>query len=239
MQGLGPSADRQRERGCRASARLDRESGRDISAAPLQWMRRYEELILPDVVSQTTKRQGRRASIRGRTMGKWTTQSPPSAGSWHGTLRDWQRFMPVFFRPEPNRAWLNTTGSSPYRRRVDADLHPSRRRPGRPQAPCWHLAFNGSRHNPLQELCSWRDEVIALGGSSAEEPRQESFGAESWLKDPEGQRFLLLVTHQKNHPRKRSESSRRLKQPMCSLPALDLAHHRQKAVVGRGNPGPI
>ena len=78
---------------------------------------------------------------------------------------------------------------------------PSRRRPwpasGAVLAPCLQRV---TRHNPLQELRSWRDEVIALGGSSAEEPRQESFGAESWLKDPEGQRFLLLVTQSKESP---------------------------------------
>ena len=78
---------------------------------------------------------------------------------------------------------------------------PSRRRPwpasGAVLAPCLQRVTS---HNSLEDLRSWRDGVIALGGSSTEEPRQESFGAECWLKDPEGQRFLLLVIQSKEAP---------------------------------------
>lgn len=61
-------------------------------------------------------------------------------------------------------------------------------------APCLQRVTS---HSPLDELRAWRAEVIAMGGSSPEDPRQESFGAECWLTDPEGQRFLLLVTQAK------------------------------------------
>ncbi len=36
-------------------------------------------------------------------------------------------------------------------------------------------------------------DAIALGAALADAPRQESFGAEAWLLDPEGNRLLLLV----------------------------------------------
>ena len=72
---------------------------------------------------------------------------------------------------------------------------PSRGRPwpaiGSALAPCLQRRV---QTDPLQELQAWHQHVIDLGGRSSEEPRQESFGAECWLEDPEGQRFLLLVT---------------------------------------------
>ena len=72
---------------------------------------------------------------------------------------------------------------------------PSRSRPwpaiGSALAPCLQRRV---QTDPLQELQAWHQHVIDLGGRSSEEPRQESFGAECWLEDPEGQRFLLLVT---------------------------------------------
>jgi hypothetical protein len=39
----------------------------------------------------------------------------------------------------------------------------------------------------------WLDAAVALGAITAEPPRRESFGAEAWLLDPEGNRLLLLV----------------------------------------------
>ncbi|WP_216904146.1 VOC family protein [Synechococcus sp. CCY 9618] len=47
---------------------------------------------------------------------------------------------------------------------------------------------------PLEVLNAWLDGVLALGATAVEPPRQESFGAESWLADPEGNRLLLLVS---------------------------------------------
>ncbi|MFO7628667.1 MAG: hypothetical protein R6W06_03945 [Prochlorococcaceae cyanobacterium] len=42
-------------------------------------------------------------------------------------------------------------------------------------------------------LNTWIKEALELGASVADPPRQESFGAEAWLLDPEGNRLLLLV----------------------------------------------
>ena len=71
---------------------------------------------------------------------------------------------------------------------------PSRNRPwpaaGSALAPCLQRR---AKADPLLELQTWQQRVIQLGGRSTEEPRLESFGAECWLEDPEGQRFLLLV----------------------------------------------
>lgn len=42
-------------------------------------------------------------------------------------------------------------------------------------------------------LESWVTSALGLGASLQEPPRQEAFGAEAWLLDPEGNRLLLLV----------------------------------------------
>ncbi len=47
---------------------------------------------------------------------------------------------------------------------------------------------------PLQVLHDWLAVVQALGAVPVEPPRQEPFGAETWLADPEGNRLLLLVS---------------------------------------------
>jgi hypothetical protein len=47
---------------------------------------------------------------------------------------------------------------------------------------------------PLQALHDWLAVVLALGAVPVEPPRQEPFGAEAWLADPEGNRLLLLVS---------------------------------------------
>jgi predicted enzyme related to lactoylglutathione lyase len=42
-------------------------------------------------------------------------------------------------------------------------------------------------------LNSWIEAALGLGASLLDPPRQEPFGAEAWLLDPEGNRLLLLV----------------------------------------------
>jgi hypothetical protein len=42
-------------------------------------------------------------------------------------------------------------------------------------------------------LEAWISAASGLGASRLQPPRQESFGAEAWLLDPEGNRPLLLV----------------------------------------------
>jgi hypothetical protein len=73
---------------------------------------------------------------------------------------------------------------------------PSRRRP-RPRGE-GRLALCFSRPAgeapPLRVLHDWQAAVLALGAVPVEPPRQEPFGAEAWLADPEGNRLLLLVS---------------------------------------------
>jgi len=45
----------------------------------------------------------------------------------------------------------------------------------------------------LALLHAWIATALDLGASAEDPPRQESFGAEAWLLDPEGNRLLLLV----------------------------------------------
>ena len=47
--------------------------------------------------------------------------------------------------------------------------------------------------DPLGVLEAWITAALALGASRLEPPRQEPFGAEAWLLDPEGNRLLLLL----------------------------------------------
>lgn len=42
-------------------------------------------------------------------------------------------------------------------------------------------------------LATWIAAALEQGAALLEPPRQESFGAEAWLLDPEGNRLLLLV----------------------------------------------
>jgi len=42
-------------------------------------------------------------------------------------------------------------------------------------------------------LHAWIATALKLGASVDDSPRQEPFGAEAWLLDPEGNRLLLLV----------------------------------------------
>jgi hypothetical protein len=45
----------------------------------------------------------------------------------------------------------------------------------------------------LAVLQVWISTALDLGATAEEPPRQEPFGAEAWLLDPEGNRLLLLV----------------------------------------------
>jgi hypothetical protein len=73
---------------------------------------------------------------------------------------------------------------------------PSRHRPQPPQqgrlALCLQRQADGSS-GALAVLQAWITTALDLGASSEDPPRQEPFGAEAWLLDPEGNRLLLLV----------------------------------------------
>tara|TARA_Y100001968_G_scaffold217938_1_gene200523 strand:- start:4847 stop:5248 length:402 start_codon:yes stop_codon:yes gene_type:complete len=46
---------------------------------------------------------------------------------------------------------------------------------------------------PMSVLEEWSYHLTRLGGSICEEPRNEPYGAETWVADPEGNDFLILV----------------------------------------------
>ena len=74
---------------------------------------------------------------------------------------------------------------------------PSRQRPwpvrGAALSPCFQRI--GTDH-PETELGGWIQQLEALGARRREAARLESFGAECWMEDPEGQPFLTLVLPQ-------------------------------------------
>lgn len=55
------------------------------------------------------------------------------------------------------------------------------------------LQRSSSAEDRLQDLQAWVTRAVDLGATAQEAPRLESFGAEAWLCDPEGNRLLLLV----------------------------------------------
>ena len=84
--------------------------------------------------------------------------------------------------PWPAGAWLEVYAPSRMR--------PQPRQQGR-LALCLQRRANGS--GALAALNDWTTAALALGASLQDPPRQEPFGAEAWLLDPEGNRLLLLV----------------------------------------------
>ena len=71
---------------------------------------------------------------------------------------------------------------------------PSRRRPwpirGAAMAPCLQRKSNSRAETELE---TWIRQLEGLGAQRREHTRLESFGAECWMEDPEGQPFLTLV----------------------------------------------
>jgi hypothetical protein len=84
--------------------------------------------------------------------------------------------------PWPAGGWLEVYG--PSRSRPQARQH------GR-LALCVQRQADGT--GIVAALNDWITTALNLGASQLEAPRQESFGAEAWLLDPEGNRLLLLV----------------------------------------------
>lgn len=61
-------------------------------------------------------------------------------------------------------------------------------------APCLHHHANASGGPALAQLKPLVDAARLLGATVVEPARQEAFGAECWLADPEGNRLLFLIT---------------------------------------------
>ena len=72
---------------------------------------------------------------------------------------------------------------------------PSRSRPQPQQQGRLALCLQrpAERKGALPVLHSWITTALDLGATVVDSPRQEPFGAEAWLHDPEGNRLLLLV----------------------------------------------
>jgi hypothetical protein len=84
--------------------------------------------------------------------------------------------------PWPAGGWLEVYAPSRSR--------PQPRQPGR-LALC--LQRKADATGALAVLHAWIGTALELGASVGDPPRQESFGAEAWLLDPEDNRLLLLV----------------------------------------------
>jgi hypothetical protein len=84
--------------------------------------------------------------------------------------------------PWPAGGWLEVYGPSRSR--------PQPRRQGR-LALCLQRQANGM--GALALLNDWISATLDLGASLEDPPRQEPFGSEAWLLDPEGNRLLLLM----------------------------------------------
>jgi len=74
---------------------------------------------------------------------------------------------------------------------------PQARQPGR-LATCLQRSVAGSNNHEaaMALLQAWLASAIGLGASLLDGPRQEAFGVEAWLLDPEANRLLLLVQNQ-------------------------------------------
>jgi len=84
--------------------------------------------------------------------------------------------------PWPAGGWLELYAPSRSR--------PQPRQQGR-LALCLHRQAEAT--SAIEVLIDWITTALNLGASLLVPPRQEPFGAEAWLLDPEGNRLLLLV----------------------------------------------
>lgn len=84
--------------------------------------------------------------------------------------------------PWPPGGWLEIYAPSRSR--------PQPRQPGR-LALCLQRTVH--KADALEVLNTWIAAAIECGANGAEAPRLEDFGAEAWLRDPEGNGLLLLV----------------------------------------------
>ena len=75
---------------------------------------------------------------------------------------------------------------------------PQAKQPGR-LAMCLQRSAGGNNQAAAMALLQgWLASAIGLGASLLDGPRQETFGVEAWLLDPEANRLLLLVQNQVN-----------------------------------------
>jgi hypothetical protein len=106
------------------------------------------------------------------------------------------RFYGALLKTEPQPGLSSTHWRLPWPAGGWLELYaPSRSRP-QPRQPgrlalCLQRPAGGS--TALAVLERWIHDCMQLGASVQEPSRQERFGAEAWLLDPEANRLLLLV----------------------------------------------
>ena len=137
-------------------------------------------------------RQSRRQLSRQRGAAVMTgsivlaADDPAALARFYGGLLEvepQQGLSPSHWRlPWPAGGWLEVYGPSSSR--------PQPRQQGR-LALCLQREADGTGTVAL--LNGWISRALLLGASALDPARQESFGAEAWLLDPEGNRLLLLV----------------------------------------------
>ncbi len=106
------------------------------------------------------------------------------------------RFYGALLNVEPLPGLSSTHWRVPWPAGGWLELYaPSRSRPQPRQsgrlAQC--LQRKADAAGPLAVLHAWIATALELGASVEDPPRQEPFGAEAWLLDPEDNRLLLLV----------------------------------------------
>ena len=69
-------------------------------------------------------------------------------------------------------------------------------KPGEATSLCINALPN---EQPLSYLKDWINELLTIGAKILGKPKEEIFGAEAWMQDPEGNRFLILVPKQFNN----------------------------------------
>ena len=106
------------------------------------------------------------------------------------------QFYGALLGVEPQPGWSTAHWRVPWPAGGWLEMYaPSRNRPQPRQQG--RLALGLQRQadgtGALAVLHAWISTALDLGATSDDSPRQEPFGAEAWLLDPEGNRLLLLV----------------------------------------------
>ena len=129
-----------------------------------------------------------------------STASPGSITSSLGLAADdpaaLAQFYGALLHVEPQPGLSSTHWRVPWAAGGWLELYaPSRSRP-QPRQPgrlALCLQRKADAAGSLAGLHAWIATALELGASVEDPPRQEPFGAEAWLLDPEGNRLLLLV----------------------------------------------
>ena len=106
------------------------------------------------------------------------------------------RFYGALLHVEPQPGLSSTHWRIPWPAGGWLEVYaPSRSRPQPRQAGRLALCLQrqADATGALAVLHTWMEQALGLGASVKDPPRQEPFGAEAWLLDPEGNRLLLLV----------------------------------------------